>query len=110
VYAHCTRAGAPDAAPGAVTLAVLNLDRASGVSLVLDAFGDSADVYELSSPDPASAEARLNGATLVAEEDGSPPALPPAVVHRDGGVLRARFGPATYGFVVLPAASAPACL
>jgi heparanase 1 len=110
VYAHCTRAGAPDAAPGAVTLAVLNLDRASGVSLVLDAFGDSADVYELSSPDPASAEVRLNDATLVAEEDGSPPPLPPSVVHRDGGVLRARFGPATYGFVVLPAASAPACL
>jgi hypothetical protein len=109
VYAHCTRAGAPDAGPGAVTLAVLNLDRTAGVSLVLDAFGDTADVYELSSPDLASAEARLNGATLLADEDGALPALPPAVVHRDGGVLRARFGPATYGFVVLPAASASAC-
>jgi heparanase 1 len=109
VYAHCTRAGAPDAHPGGVTLAVLNLDRSSAVSLVLDRFGDIADVYELSSPDVTSAEIRLNGAVLHAGDDGAPPELAPLVVHRTANGLRAHFGPATYGFVVLPDAAAPAC-
>jgi heparanase 1 len=112
VYAHCTRAGAPDARPGSVTLAVANLDRSSAVSLALDSFGGTADVYELSSQDLASTEIRLNGGALRAEDDGAPPVLAPRVVH--GGAsplhpLRARFGPATYGFVVLPEAGAPAC-
>jgi heparanase 1 len=109
IYAHCTRAGAPDATPGAVTVAVVNLDPASGVSLVLDAFGETADVYELSSRDLASSEIRLNGAPLAAEDDGAPPPLPPRIVHRCAGGLRAHFAPATYGFVVLPDAGAAAC-
>jgi heparanase 1 len=109
VYAHCTRAGAPDARPGAVTLAVINLDPARGISLVLDAYGETADVYELSSRDMASSETRLNGVTLTVEDDGSPPLLPPRVVHGRAGSLRAHFAPATYGFVVLPHAAAPAC-
>jgi hypothetical protein len=110
VYAHCARSGAPDARPGAVTLVVLNLDRSSAASLVLDAYGDTAEVYELSSPDVTSAEIRLNGGTLRATDDGAPPPLAPSVVHRSAHGLRARFGPATYGFVVLPDASARACL
>jgi hypothetical protein len=109
VYAHCTRADAADARPGAVTLVVLNLDRSSAVSLALDSFGDTADVYELSSHDLASTEIRLNGAALRAGDDGTPPAIAPRVVHRDRRSLRVRFGPATYGFVVLPDAAAPAC-
>jgi hypothetical protein len=109
VYAHCARPGAPDARPGAVTLVVLNLDPSSAASLVLDAYGDSAEVYELSSPDVTSAEIRLNGGTLRAADDGAPPAMAPSVVHRSATGLRARFGPATYGFVVLPDASAQAC-
>jgi heparanase 1 len=109
VYAHCTRSGAPDARSGAVTLAVVNLDRSSAVSLALDSFGGTADVYELSSADLASTEVRLNGAALRAEDDGAPPPLQPRVVRRADGPLRARFGPATYGFVVLPDAAAPAC-
>jgi heparanase 1 len=110
VYAHCTRAGAPDSRPGAVTLAVVNLDRSSAVSLALDAFGGTADVYELSSSELVSPEIRLNGVALRADDDGAPPELSPRVVHRDALPLRARFGPATYGFVVLPDAAAPACL
>jgi hypothetical protein len=110
VYAHCARADALDAAPGALTLAVLNLARWSSVSLVLDAFGDTADVYELSSADVTSSEIRLNGVTLTAAGDGSPPPLAPSVVKRDAGGLRARLGPAAYGFVVLPGAAARACL
>jgi hypothetical protein len=110
VYAHCARSTAPGHAPGAVTLVVLNLDRASAVSLDLDTtFGDEADVYELASPDPASRELSLNGKALVAGGDGAPPSMAPAIVHRDGGNLRARFGPATYGFVVVPGALAPVC-
>lgn len=109
VYAHCTRPGAPDARPGAVTLAVVNLDRSSSVSLVLDAFGDTAEVYELSSPDVASSEIRLNGIPIIPQDDGSPPELAPRIVTREASGLRARFGAATYGFVVLPAAAAPAC-
>ncbi len=109
VYAHCTRHGAPDAAPGAVTLAVVNLDPSRGVSLELGAYGDIADVYELSSPDLTSPVIDLNGARLIASSDGSLPALAPAVVSRDAAGLRASFEPATYGFVVLPHAEAPAC-
>jgi heparanase 1 len=110
VYAHCTRDGAPAAAPGAVTLAVVNLDRSSAVSLVLDAFGEAADVYELSSPDAGSTETHLNGSLLGADPDGAPPPLAPNTIHRDGSGLRAIFGAATYGFVVLPGAAAPACM
>jgi hypothetical protein len=109
VYAHCTRHGAADAAPGAVTLAILNLDRSRGVSLELGAYGDFAEVYELSSPDIKSPRIDLNGAPLAVAADGSLPSLAAGVVHRDAAGLRASFGPATYGFVVLPGAEAPAC-
>jgi heparanase 1 len=110
VYAHCTRAGAPDQASGAVTLVVVNLDPSTGVELNLDAMGgDSADVYALSSSDPSSTSSALNGTTLVAGDDGSLPALSPAAVVRSGGALRATFPPASYGFVVLPGAGAAAC-
>jgi heparanase 1 len=110
VYAHCTRPGATDFGSGAITLVAVNLDQDSAVSLVLDGFGgDQADVYELSSSDVASSEIRLNGAVLSAAADGSPPALDPVVVQRQNGQLRARFGPATYGYLVLPGAGAGAC-
>ena len=110
IYAHCTRSSAPNYAQGAVTIAVINLDQASAVSLNLDSFsGNEADVYALSSPDVTSSEIRLNGTTLTAAADGSPPPIAPLVVSRAGGALRARFGPATYGFVVLPGAAAAAC-
>jgi heparanase 1 len=110
VYAHCTRAGAPDQASGAVTLVVLNLDPATGVELNLDAMGgDSADVYALSSSDPSSTSVALNGTTLASGDDGSLPPLAPAAVTRAGGALRATLPPASYGFVVVPGAAAAAC-
>jgi hypothetical protein len=111
VYAHCTRTSAPRFAAGAVTLVVVNLDRSSAVSLRLDDFGgDEADVYELSSPDMASSEIRLNGSPLRAADDGSLPAIAPTIVRRGADhTLRARFGPATYGFVVVSGAAAAAC-
>jgi heparanase 1 len=109
-YAHCTRAGAPDQASGAVTLVVVNLDPATGVELNLDAMGgDTADVYALSSSDLSSTSVALTGTTLVAGDDGSLPALAPAPAARAGGKLRATFPPASYGFVVLPGAGAAAC-
>lgn len=107
VYAHCARA---PAAPGAVALAVLNLDRTNAVSLVLDAFsGDEAEVYELASREVQSSEVRLNGTALHAADDGAPPPIAPATARRSASGLRAVFGPATYGFVVLPGAGAAAC-
>jgi heparanase 1 len=109
VYAHCTRAGAPGAASGAVTLVVINLDPSTAVELTLDALGgDRADVYQLSG-DPASTSIALNGTTLLAADDGSLPPLEPAPVARQAGALRVTFAPATYGFVVLPGAAAQAC-
>jgi hypothetical protein len=110
IYAHCTRAGAAGAASGSVTMVVVNLDRSTGVELALDALaGDQADVYELSAEDAASISVALNGTMLVAGADGSLPSLDPAPVVRHSGALRVTFAPATYGFVVLPGANAPAC-
>jgi heparanase 1 len=107
VYAHCARGGPP----GAVVLVVVNLDRTRAVSLRLDAMTskDSAAVYELSAPALASSEIRLNGMPLAADQDGALPALAPLVVQRKSSMLRARFGPATYGFVVVPGAAPNAC-
>jgi heparanase 1 len=110
IYAHCTRSGAPDQASGSVTLIVVNIDPVNGVELDLDALGgDQADVYALSTDDFSSTTVALNGTTLVEGSDGTLPALPPATVTRNGGALRATFPPASYGFVVLPGAAAPAC-
>jgi len=110
VYAHCTRAGAPDAAGGAVTLVVANLDRSRGAELALDAMaGDQADAYVLTADDPGSTSVALGGQTLVAGDDGSLPALAPAVTKRASGALRVTFPPASYGFVVVPGAAAAAC-
>jgi heparanase 1 len=110
LYAQCTRAGAPDQASGAVTLVVVNIDQVNGAELDLDAMGgDVADVYQLTSGDLASTSVALNGTTLVAGDDGSLPPLPPAQVKRSGSALRVTFAPASYGFVVLPGAGAPAC-
>jgi hypothetical protein len=110
VYAHCTRAGAPDQTSGSVTLVVVNIDPADGAELDLDALaGDQADVYALAASDPASTSVALNGTTLVEGSDGSLPSLAPARATRSGGELRATFPPASYGFVVLPGAAAPAC-
>jgi heparanase 1 len=110
LYVHCTRAGAPDAASGAVTLVVANLDRSRAAELVLDAMGgDRADVYALTADDLASTSVALNGTTLVAGADGSPPPLTPSAVTRASGSLRVAFPPASYGFVVIPGAGAAAC-
>jgi hypothetical protein len=56
-----------------------------------------------------SSSVRLNGTALAAAADGSLPALPPDVTKRSGGALAVTFGPATYGYVVLPGAAAAAC-
>jgi heparanase 1 len=109
-YAQCTRAGAPGYAKGAVTLVVLNLDQTRAVSIPIAAsLGDEADAYVLSSPDVTSSDVSLNGTPLVAAADGTLPALPPGVEKRSGGTLAVTFGPATYGYVVLPGAAAAAC-
>jgi heparanase 1 len=109
-YAHCTRAGAPGYAKGAVTLVVLNLDQITAVSIpIATGMGDEADVYELSSQDVSTSSVMLNGTVLTAAADGSLPALNPSVVRRSGGTLNAVFGPAMYGYVVLPGANAAAC-
>jgi heparanase 1 len=111
-YAHCTRSGATGYAPGAITLIVLNLDPLLAATIPLGAVASSGDalVYELSSPELASSEIDLNGIKLVANDDGSPPPLAARTQARGaGGELDVQLGPTTYGFIVLPGASAPAC-
>ncbi len=109
-YAHCTRAGAPRFATGAVTLVVLNLDDVNAVELPIPAtLGDEADVYALSSTSLSSPSVSLNGTTLAANADGSLPALEPQVVTRSASPWSVRFPPESYGYVVLPAAAAKAC-
>jgi heparanase 1 len=110
LYAHCTRAGAPDQTSGSVTLVAVNLDPSSGVELDLDELGgDQADLYVLTADSLSSTSVALNATTLVEGGDGSLPALAPRPVTRTAGALRATFPPASYGFVVLPGAAAPGC-
>lgn len=109
-YAHCTRAGAPGYAKGAVTLVVINLDQTTAVSIPIAAsMGDEADAYVLSAPSVTSGTVMLDGTPLTAAADGSLPPLDADVVKRTGGTLDVTFGPATYGYVVLPGANASAC-
>ena len=112
-YAHCTPRQAPGYTAGAVTLVVLNLDRTSAVSLPLASLAPSGDalVYELSAPDLASSEIDLNGTALAVTAAGELPPLAPRTQTRGAdGSLDVTFARATYGFVVLPGASAAACL
>jgi heparanase len=99
-YAHCT----PGVA-GALTVAVLNLDRnsAAKVSLAGVPTGE-AELYRFTATSLDSAELELNGQVLAVGEDGSPPSLTPIPLE---GELE--LPPTSYAFVVLPLAGAAAC-
>jgi len=110
MYAHCARSGGLDFVAGSVALVALNLDRERGVELNLDALGgDVADVYALSATTIDSTTVALDGTTLVPGTDGSLPSMVPLRTTRSGGALRATFPPASYGYVVIPGATAPGC-
>ena len=82
-----------------------------GVHLALDGYAGAIDAYTLAPPaaDPMGLRSRLvalnGGAPLRASAAGELPPLPPS---RAAAPLR--LAPLTFGFLVLPAAAAPACL
>ena len=92
VYAHCARGR-----PGAVAMAFANLDTLP-VSLHLP--GGAGELYELTADSLSARELRLNGVALAAAPDGSLPPLSPRAIAAE------EIAPRSYGFVVLPDASA----
>jgi heparanase 1 len=107
-YAHCTRAGAPGFAGGAVTLVAINLDRTvpSRVRIAGAATTRGAQAYVVTATSLAAKVVSLNGAELHAAADGSPPPLAPAPLSDDQTLV---LPPLSYAFVVLPGAGAPVC-
>ena len=100
-YAHCSPSGA-----GAVTVLAVNLhpDRSAGVRI--DGLGTgSARTYRVTSPSLTSSEVDLNGAPL--RFDADLPRLEPALGEVANGAID--LPAASYAFVELPGASAPAC-
>jgi len=104
VFVHC----ATDGPPGAVTVLALNTSRTRSAKLRIKGIKRKtpADVYLVTAPDPLGRAASLNGATLVADENGVPPAFEPLVTKRRA----LRLPPISYAFVVVPGAAAPACM
>ena len=63
----------------------------------------------MTAQDLASARVELNGTTLVAEPDGTPPPMRAASVDTPSDVAGVSLPPTSYAFVVLPDAGAAAC-
>ncbi len=108
VYAHCTppRAGVPT---GSVTLLLLNLHPSQPVSVELAALAaQPAELYAMTAPALDSASVALNGAHLELAEGDRFPDLSgvPLQVDTDERVTLA---PASFAYLVLPAAAAAAC-
>jgi len=98
VFAHCTRNGEN----GAVTLLALNSSQTRTIGLDLP--GHHADLYLVTASDPASAEIRLNGASLITAAHGRLPDLTP-VASRNVIALP----PVSYAFVVIHDGGNPVC-
>jgi heparanase 1 len=107
-YAHCTAAPA-DAPSGAVTVVLLNLDRAEPRTLVLNGLSGPLHLYLLTADDLLSPTVRLNGRELQAALDGTPPPLDAEVLVRAPGEAWVTLPPLTLAFVVAPNASVGAC-
>ena len=97
VYAHCQRGR-----PGAVSLLVINTDRAAPLELML---ASAALRYTLDAANLNDAEIRLNGATLRLNASGGLPPIEGAAVAAG----KATFDPATITFLTVPAAANSAC-
>jgi heparanase 1 len=105
-YAHCTAAEAPGFRAGAVTVLAINLDASQPIHLALDGVGGGfRAAFIVSADDLQAPVAKLNGTPLIADADGTLPALTPAT-----GVGRSMIVPAaSYAFIVFPDANAAAC-
>jgi hypothetical protein len=103
IYAHCARAGAPLARPGAVTALLVNVDPQAPAEVEL---GPSAHVLRLEADGLGARTVRLEGAPLRADADGNPPDLADFV---SGVTAKLALPPLSIAFVLLPEAGAPAC-
>jgi len=121
-YAHCA---ADRAGPvGAVTVLLINLGDEETRPLAIGRAGGARELYQVTGRMPSSlgeclddpltvaderpddcSELVVNGVTLQAADDGSPPPIEPAFVEDP-----IRLAPRSYAFVVLTEADAPACL
>lgn len=117
-YAHCTRAGAVGAKPGAVTLLLVNFKADADAQLSAlrlggeDLLARGARHEYLLTPGTAgvlnSTVSNLNGRPLAVSAKGAYPTLEPKVVA-DGAGSPLVLPRQSYGFVVLPDAGVAAC-
>lgn len=107
VYAHCANRKYP---VGAVTLLVLNVHDHDPVSLKLTGSLKGKDVEEYllrtENSDLTSKTVRLNGKVLKLVDDRTFPDLNPVIVPGDKPLI---LPPMTFGFYVIPGASASGC-
>jgi hypothetical protein len=96
MYAHC----AAHAPPGAVALAIVNLDRSREAEVRLPFPSDDAELYVLGAPALTSSELEVNGV----RPSGIGSLVPTT------NVRPLRVPPLSAAFVVLPFANAPACI
>lgn len=106
MYAHCARAGAPGAEPGAVAALIVNVDPGAAAEVDLTGWGPAA-VLRLEADDLRARAVRLNGQALRVADDGAPPPLDRFVREQPAG--RLSLPPLSVGFVLLPRANAAAC-
>ena len=97
VYAQCM-----NGSRGGVTLMILNMDKASVLSLKVPVAGER---YTLSSPDLFSKVALLNGKELRVASDGTLPSI--EAQASKAGI--ASFAPLTVTFFAMPSAGNPQC-
>lgn len=107
IYAHCTREGAPLASKGAVTALMVNVDPEAPAEVELGAPGPVA-VLRLEADGLGARTVRLNGERLGVAPDGGPPPVERFVRARARAHLT--LAPHSITFVLLPQASAAACL
>jgi len=103
VYSHCTPSGA-DVPPGAVTTLLLNTNRSEPASVDLGASAERPARAYVVTGDPAGTAVSLNGTELVLGDGGE---LPPLASRELAGP--ATIPPASYAFVVSPAADNRDC-
>ncbi|EDO32634.1 predicted protein, partial [Nematostella vectensis] len=109
VYAHCTNTQNTNYNAGAVTIIALNINTETAVTLRMTGFlqGLDADQFLLTptNGDLQSSDVELNGEVLKLVDDHTLPSLSPRRVAHDNIVVP----PLSFGFFVVPMATAHAC-
>lgn len=104
-YAACQRG-----VPGGVVALLINLDTERSVAVTIDGVpAGRAELYPVTAPDLYGTDVSIDGRTLRAATDGTPPPIEPRRVPTRPGAPIVTLPPTSYAFVALPDAAAPGC-